>query len=245
IRTIQELTVSIDEQQRLIKNLKRGRQYLKSDFKVHVSKSSTIGDHCVTYAVSDKSTQEFRQLCDHKHDDICIDCANLSNTLMNIEQILKDKSEQNDLDKFRTCYEAIHAWKSHQLRSINQNSCREQIIEELAAAVFLNCDWAMKWLPTKYREPQSDFFGKRGISWHISVVTKKHNINAVDQEGQKSDGETGDTLDDNTADGISNNFSQYQHKVFVHVFDQCTQDAKTVRAIIQNVLQKIKVTDPH
>ncbi|CAF0765860.1 unnamed protein product [Didymodactylos carnosus] len=103
----------------------------------------------------------------------------------------------------------------------------------------------MKWLPAKYRELQSDFFGKRGISWRISVVTKKHNINAVDQEGQKSDGETGDTLDDNTAEGISNNFSQYQHTVFVHAFDQCTQDAETVRAIIQDVLQKIKVTDSH
>ncbi|CAF0765842.1 unnamed protein product [Didymodactylos carnosus] len=91
IRTIQELTVSIDEQQRLIKNFKRDRQYLKSDFKVHVSKSSTIGDHCVTYAVSDKSTKEFRQLCDHKHDDICIDCANLSNTLVNIEQYSKTR----------------------------------------------------------------------------------------------------------------------------------------------------------
>ena len=32
----------------------------------------------------------------------------------------------------------------------------------------------MKFLPVKYRESQFDWFGKRGISWHISVVTRKN-----------------------------------------------------------------------
>lgn len=31
----------------------------------------------------------------------------------------------------------------------------------------------MKCLPTKYRESQSAWFGKRGLSWHISVVARK------------------------------------------------------------------------
>ena len=31
----------------------------------------------------------------------------------------------------------------------------------------------MKFLPTRYRESQSDWFGKRGLSWHISVVARK------------------------------------------------------------------------
>ena len=33
----------------------------------------------------------------------------------------------------------------------------------------------MNVLPVKYRESQSDWFGKRGLSWHISVVTRKNN----------------------------------------------------------------------
>ena len=33
----------------------------------------------------------------------------------------------------------------------------------------------MNILPFKYRESQSDWFGKRGISWHISVDTRKNN----------------------------------------------------------------------
>ena len=39
--------------------------------------------------------------------------------------------------------------------------------------VLITQDWAMKFLPQEYRETQADWFGKRGISWHISVVVRK------------------------------------------------------------------------
>ena len=35
----------------------------------------------------------------------------------------------------------------------------------------------MKFMPSQYREPQSKFFGKRGISWHVSVCHRKVNGN--------------------------------------------------------------------
>ena len=31
-------------------------------------------------------------------------------------------------------------------------------------------DWAMKFLPRKYREGQTDWFEKRGINWHITYT---------------------------------------------------------------------------
>ena len=34
-------------------------------------------------------------------------------------------------------------------------------------------DFAMKFMPVQYREAQSDFFGKRGLSWHVSVCHRK------------------------------------------------------------------------
>lgn len=40
----------------------------------------------------------------------------------------------------------------------------------------------MKFLPRKYRESQSDWFGKRGISWHISVAVLRHN-NQLESQG--------------------------------------------------------------
>ena len=40
-------------------------------------------------------------------------------------------------------------------------------------SVLLIQDWAMKFLPRKYRESQSDWLGKRVLSWHITVVTRR------------------------------------------------------------------------
>ena len=31
----------------------------------------------------------------------------------------------------------------------------------------------MKYLPRKYRESQTDWFGKRGIPWHLTVATRR------------------------------------------------------------------------
>lgn len=41
------------------------------------------------------------------------------------------------------------------------------------SSVLLVQDWAMKFLPRKYRESQKDWFGKRGVPWHITVATRK------------------------------------------------------------------------
>ena len=41
-------------------------------------------------------------------------------------------------------------------------------------SVLLVLDWAMKYLPRKYRESQTDWFGKRGISWHITTATRMY-----------------------------------------------------------------------
>ena len=68
----------------------------------------------------------------------------------------------------------IFVWKAHILRSINQYSARVDVLESLdELSVFVVQDWAMKYLPRKYRESQTDWFGKRGIPWHISVAFRK------------------------------------------------------------------------
>ena len=61
-KLIDKLHFDITKHRRLLENLKRGRQYLKSDYKVHVPKLSTVGDHYATFALSDKSDKDFRQL---------------------------------------------------------------------------------------------------------------------------------------------------------------------------------------
>ena len=58
------------------------------------------------------------------------------------------------LKKFRSYRESIEAWKAHLLRSINRDLCRENLLRKLSNnEIYLNLDWAMKFVPIKSREP--------------------------------------------------------------------------------------------
>ena len=68
----------------------------------------------------------------------------------------------------------ILAWKAHILRSVIQDSSRIDVLELLdESSVLVVQDWAMKYLPRKYRESPIDWYGKCGIPWHISVAFRK------------------------------------------------------------------------
>lgn len=70
--------------------------------------------------------------------------------------------------------QAISEWKAHQLRSVHQDISRLDALQSLdSSCVLIVQDFAMKFMPSRYREAQSDLFGKRGISWHISVCHRK------------------------------------------------------------------------
>ena len=54
---------------------------------------------------------------------------------------------------------------------------RLDVIDELdESSALLFEDWAMKFLPCKYRESQHDWFGKRGLSWHVTVATTDDDV---------------------------------------------------------------------
>ena len=75
----------------------------------------------------------------------------------------------------------------------------------------------MKFLQLKYREKQSDWFGKRGLSWHIStVITRDPNL-----EGR------------------------LELRSYAHLFDACQQDWFAVCSIIESTLREIKTEKPH
>ncbi|CAH3148826.1 unnamed protein product [Porites lobata] len=79
----------------------------------------------------------------------------------------------------------------------------------------INCvNWAMKYLPRKFRESQTDWFAKRGIPWHIAVALRR---------------------------GTD---SQMEMMTFVHIFDSCNQDSRTVLAILNDVFHRLKGVMP-
>ena len=73
-----------------------------------------------------------------------------------------------------TSKEKILEWKAHILRSVHQDSAKTDRLKQLKphqAVVIM--DWAMKFLPARFRETQTEWYGKKGRSWHISVVITK------------------------------------------------------------------------
>ena len=146
-----------------------------------MSKTSTVADHCRLFALSDPKEPNFQVQCDHHHDDSCDRCDQLTSALCEIESALITQADNmlpGIVDEVtfivKTAKANILAWKAHILRSINQDAARVDVLESLdESSVLIVQDWAMKYLPRKYRESQTDWFGKRGIPWHISVAFRK------------------------------------------------------------------------
>ena len=90
-----------------------------------------------------------------------------------MENLNDDEKEELSF-KVTLATDNILAWKAHILRSIHQDRARVELLDMLdETSVLLVQDWAMKYLPRKYRESQADWFGKHGIPWHISVALRK------------------------------------------------------------------------
>ena len=69
----------------------------------------------------------------------------------------------------------IFQWKSHILRAENQERAKQNVLSSLQDnSVMVLMDWAMKFLQLKYREKQSEWFGKRGMNWRVSCVISQN-----------------------------------------------------------------------
>ena len=265
VKAVKDNFSYLDDSSLLIDSIKRARLYLKSDYKVHISRSSTVADHCCVYALNDSNNNHFTQQCDHEHDESCIECQNIRSTLDRIENIIKEsendeKISNRILKRFLVHRESIELWNSHLLRSVNQDLCRERMLDNLSDdEVFLNLDWAMKFIPIKSREPQSDFFGKQGISWHITVAMINSTSFSIGPDCMDVDNSVSEdsnsfieceTIGSTNSRSCNNTISHeaqqktYKYKVFVHIFDECTQDSYTVLAILSDVLSRINISDP-
>ena len=135
-------------------------------------------DHCRSYPLSDLKEPSFQATCDHNHSDVRECCAILASTLNDIEeglfaqsQNMTSNTKEELVFRVKNAKTAILAWKSHLLRSVNQDGARVQLLEAIdESSVLVVQDWAMKYLPWKYRESQADRFGNRGIPSHLTVA---------------------------------------------------------------------------
>lgn len=159
--------------------IKQGKRYLKTDLRSHVGRERPCTDHCTTHALSDPGDKKFQRKCFQEHDVYCSNCQSLKDVLTSIEREIDNVSmsqEERERAKheFKQNSDAVNAWRAHLLRTINQEEAKQDALEALDEETCLVVmDWAMKFLPHRYRERMSDFFGKRGRSWHVSAVIAK------------------------------------------------------------------------
>ena len=146
--------------------------------------SSTVADHCRVYALSDPNEPAYKEECSHSHGESCDRCLVLLSTRTDIENSLfaqVNNMQEDEHEEFsfvvKQAKSNILAWKAHILRSIHQDSARIDLMDSLdESSVFLVQDWAMKFLPRKYHESQTAWFGKRGTSVLLSERwTMKYN----------------------------------------------------------------------
>ena len=68
----------------------------------------------------------------------------------------------------------LRSGRSHIIRSVHQDAAKTAAVDALSETdALLIMDWAMKFLPTSYRETQRDWYGKKGKPWHITVAITK------------------------------------------------------------------------
>ena len=133
--------------------------------------------------LSDPVEANFQQPCSHKLIFSCDDCQGMKNVLQEVRLGVECSSwtpyssEQREdlLYDFGHTKSEILLWKAHIIRLINQEEAKQDAIrlaDDTSAILIMDC--AMKFLQIRYPEKQSDWFGKRGLSWHISTVITKN-----------------------------------------------------------------------
>ena len=182
--------------------------------------ASGVPDHCRIYALSDPTDAEFQGTCDHLHDESCTQCSELEEVMRTIQsECLNAPSAEDQDDMLHTIKQArdnIMSWKAHQLRSVHQAEAKHYVLSKLdSRSVLLVQDWAMKYMPRKYREAQSDWFAKRGLPWHITVAIRR-----------------------------SEDTRHFESQTLVHVFQSCAQDSTTVASIMIDCLVSLKKDIP-
>ena len=103
------------------------------------------------YALSDPKEPAFQSPCDHEHTEVCDRCELLKTSIQAIEAGLVAQNDnltpevKEELSfTVKQAKTAILAWKSHLLRSVNQDAARLEVLDSLdESSVLLVQDWAI------------------------------------------------------------------------------------------------------
>lgn len=166
-----------------LRSLSAGKNYLKSEYKSHLGPDEPCADHCTIFALSDPVEEKFSADCSHAHSQVCPECKGIADVPKTIEDTIGNGSlDLTEKQKERARWDLDHAmssidaWKAHLLRTFQQDQARQDTLDQLDyQTIMVINDRAIKLLPMRFRETQSQWFARCGISWHFSAVVHKSN----------------------------------------------------------------------
>lgn len=157
------------DRKRLLQQIAMAEQYQKTAHSGHCSNNSDCITHCTTFGLSDAKCSQHYSKCTQPHSFDCADCLNIIRTVDEIEEKIKKISDEEIKREtqydFDNAAQHIIEWSRHNLRAAQQNAAKNKIISEMKSdEAFCTFDWGQKILPQEYREKQSAYFGKKGMS---------------------------------------------------------------------------------
>ena len=112
----------------------------------------------------------------------------------------------------------LHLCLGHRVRVKNQRSRIDELMQDVAEdEAMIVMDFKMKFEPVCFREKTLDFCGKKGLSWHGSMVHSRHTAAEKDAPA-----EAGDSLLDchiTCHDHVSSGDSKQDHVAVLSCFE--------------------------
>ena len=142
--------------------------HLLLDFTTNLQTHNTCPFHCMTLLLNEKA-------CCQDHNRVCNDCAERFTLFDDLEatvfaSTLSTTRKRYYQEQLRQVQEQLDLYIAHLVRGKYQMMQFIKEVDELKAGkAVVVCDYVMKLLLHKFREPQKDWFGKKGVSVHGSM----------------------------------------------------------------------------
>ena len=160
----------------LIKRVRRFKGYLIAEFPKNLSKDSDCATHCMDWYLSQSPS-----CIDHTSS--CHLCNERWSIFEEIRSVINGTRHSNEekaefMEILQNIQTKLSQYISHMVRSVYQRQQFQHDVQTLQPGeTIIVVDYMMKLLFRKLYEPQSDWFGKKGVSLHGSMFLYRETPN--------------------------------------------------------------------
>ena len=155
----------------LAKDLETGKCYLEAKILNKCNASSTLPTHSTSFALSDESDLALQQPHYSSLSEECGDCYLLLSSLSEIDKQAAEHGNPDLVYDVQVAIADVVAYMKHQIRDAQQKQVKAVAINLLnEESAFWLKDYCQKVLPSKFREGQKEYFGKKWMTLHVDVI---------------------------------------------------------------------------